>query len=70
MKADNQTRHKAVKVGDLVKVIRTIGTIFDNDCIGKVGLIVSNSTILPSGFNVLVNERVISFYTTEIEKIK
>ncbi len=58
------------KVGDLVKVIRTIGTIFDGDCIGKVGLIVSNSTILPSGFNVLVNERVISFYTTEIRKIK
>ena len=60
----------SVKVGDLVKVIRTIGTIFDGDCIGKVGLIVSNSTILPSGFDVLVSERVISFYTTEIEKVK
>ena len=70
MKADNQTRHKTFKVGDLVRVIRTIGTIFDGDCIGKVGLIVSNSTILPSGFNVLVNERVTSFYPTEIEKIK
>ena len=70
MKADNQTRHKAFKVGDLVTVIRTIGTIFDGDCIGKVGLIVSNSTILPSGFNVLVNERVTSFYPTEIRKIK
>ena len=70
MKADNQTRHKTFKVGDLVRVIRTIGTIFDGDCIGKVGLIVSNSTILPSGFDVLVSERVISFYPTEIRKIK
>lgn len=64
------TTHNSFKVGDLVKVIRTIGTIFDGDCIGKVGLIVSNSTILPSGFNVLVNESVISFYPTEIRKIK
>ena len=60
----------SVKVGDLVRVIRTIGTIFDGDCIGKVGLIVSNSTILPSGFDVLVSERVVSFYTTEIRKVK
>ena len=64
------TQSSAFEIGVLVRVIRTIGTIFGGDCIGKTGVLINASTLLPGGWDVLVNGKIIPFYTAELEKVK
>ena len=64
------TQSNAFEIGALVRVIRTIGAVFNEDCIGRIGLLINVSTILPDGWSVLINGKIIQFYTSELEKVE